>query len=107
MFAADGRTFKQFYFDEKTCNGWHLYGVNLSLDALKKNINSYVVPINLYHKSTGKLSVEYAWTLFKVIRRHRKWIDSISTTCTTTSTKTFRSVQYTLRLIYDHVIIGR
>jgi GT2 family glycosyltransferase len=103
--ACHRSVFEQVYFDENTCNDWHLYGVDFCLTASEKGIQSYVIPDEIYHKSSGKISLGYAMTLRKVLKKHRKSFDKVYTTCTVSSTKKIRSTQYIISLVWDHVII--
>lgn len=96
--------FNRVLFDEKTCDHWHLYGVDLALSLKKMGYKSYVVPLTLHHLSTGKLSKDYAFSLYKVIRKHRKHIVKLETTCSSTKTDWLRSTRYILGLIWDHEI---
>lgn len=85
-------TFDVLGFDEKTCNGWHLYAVDYCLSAKEKGFGVYVLPVNLYHLSSaiskkkfpsliGPLPDEYYEVLDKVIKKHRNKFKRIYTTC--------------------------
>lgn len=104
LIACHKETFNVLKFDEKTCDNWHLYGVDLSLSNLCKGNHSFVLPLTLYHLSSGKISLGYALTLFKVVRKHRRQVPYIYTTCSTVKTSRLRSYQYVIGLIWDHVI---
>lgn len=104
MIACHRSIIQKVKFDEKTCNDWHLYGVDFCLTAKEKGIDSYVIPDEIFHKSSGKISLGYALTLRKVLIKHRKSFQKIYTTCAISSTKKFRSTQYIVGLIWDHVI---
>lgn len=104
LIACTKETFSTLQFDEKTCNDWHLYGVDLSLSAHILGIPSWVVPLELYHLSSGRISLGYALTLFRVLLKHRKHYPFIYTSCGTTKTSLYRSVQYVTGLVWDHVI---
>lgn len=85
--AVEKKLFLKYKFDEKTCDDWHLYGVELCLAMRKDNIPAYVISSNAYHKSTGVLSKGYYKTLDKVVKKHRENYDMIFSTCSVTSTK--------------------
>ncbi len=104
MICISSDVFKQTKFDELTCNHWHLYVVDLGYSLQRKGIKCYIVPLKLHHLSSGKLSKEYAFSLYKVINKHRKTLKRIETTCTSTKTGWMRSTQYILGLIWDHEI---
>lgn len=107
LIACYKEVFNQIKFDEKTCDDWHLYGVDFCLSSQEKGIASYVIPDEIYHKSSGKISLGYALTFYKVLNKHRKSFDKIYTTCAVSSTKRLRSAQYILGLIWDHVIMEK
>jgi hypothetical protein len=69
-------------FDDVTCNGWHLYGVDLSLSATYQKIESVVLPSSdsVFHKSTGKIDINFYLTMRNIIKKHNKF-KNISTTC--------------------------
>lgn len=104
LMACKSDVFKSIYFDEKVCNDWHLYAVDFCLSAKSLGIDSYVLPLYAHHLSSGKLSLGYALTLFKVMKKHRKQFEFIHTTCGSSKTSLYRRYQYTWGLIRDHVI---
>lgn len=106
LIASHSNTFNQIKFDEKVCDDWHLYGVDYSLTSLSKGFKNYVLPLEIFHKSSGKISLGYALTLNKVISKHRLEVPFIYTTCGVSKTSFLRSKQYILGLIWDHVIKG-
>ncbi|MDD5546631.1 MAG: glycosyltransferase [Candidatus Omnitrophica bacterium] len=67
-------------FDEKTCGGWHLYGVDYSLSVKKAGLKAYVLPLPVWHLSSGSLDNEYYTTLNKILKKHRRE-KVICTTC--------------------------
>lgn len=67
-------------FDEETCSGWHLYSVDYCLSA-GKSTDVVVLPLELYHRSSGVLSEDYYQTLRKVARKHSWYYETIFTTC--------------------------
>lgn len=104
LLALSKELFTQHRFDEITCNHWHLYGVELCLRLRTFGVKSLVLPLSLHHLSSGKLSKDYAWSLYKVIRKHHKNYPVIHTTCSNTKTDVIRSTRYVLRMIWDHHI---
>lgn len=104
LIALTKELFDQHRFDEKTCNHWHLYGVELCLRLKTFGVKSLVLPLSLHHLSSGKLSKDYALNLYKVIRKHHKNYAVINTTCSRTKTDFIRSTRYVLRMIWDHHI---
>ena len=74
------RVFEILHFDSKTCDGWHLYGVDYSLSVRQMNLKSYVLPLPVWHLSTGSIDEDYYKTLRKVLFKHKK-CKKLYTTC--------------------------
>lgn len=85
-------TFDILKFDEKTCNGWHLYAVDYCLSAKKQGFGVYALPMGIYHRSSavskkkfpslvGPLPDEYYKTLDSLIKKYRDKFKRIYTTC--------------------------
>lgn len=72
--------FENLKFDEKICDGWDLYGVEYSLSVRKIGLKAYVLPLPVWHKSTGTLNKKYYITLGKIFKKYRSE-EVISTTC--------------------------
>lgn len=106
-FAGWRQTFIEHPFDEKIIKGWHLYAVDQSLSLSSLGYTICVLPLKIYHLSTGKLNVDYVYSFFKVFLKHRKKHAQISTTCTSTRTDWLRAIRYMIRLYWDHVVVGR
>lgn len=80
--------FTKLQFDENTCNDWHLYTVDYCLSVQKIGFNSYVMPIFVYHKSSGySMSEKYFVTLKKVLKKHKSYYKKIYTTMGDWSTR--------------------
>jgi hypothetical protein len=107
LIALRKEVFMRQLFDEEVCDDWHLYGVDLSLSLAKLGVSSWVLPLDLYHKSSGKISKGYIRSLYKVARKQARTYERIFTTCTVVPTRGIRFIQYMIRLYYDHVIVGR
>lgn len=87
--------FTEIQFDELTCPHWHLYGVDLCLSLKRRGLDTYVLPLEIYHRSMpggiknfnqiiknrGVLSKEYHFTLRGVIKKHGHDYKKIYTTC--------------------------
>ena len=80
MLIIPRNIFENLKFDEKTCNGWHLYGVDYSLCVQKLGLKAYVIPLPVWHHSTGSLNESYYVTLNKMFIKHRKY-EYIYATC--------------------------
>jgi hypothetical protein len=92
--------FSKLRFDEKTCDGWHLYAVDYSLSVKACGLDAYVVPMTIYHKSSGlrptfflsflspgPVQRDYYSTLSKVLSKHRDQYRLVFTTCGTWNTR--------------------
>ena len=95
-FFVPKHVFDRFGFDERTCNHWHLYAVDLSLTLHGAGLRAYALPLPLYHRSRGAIvrfmgfatyEPAYFRTLRKVIRKHRAGFERLHTTCGTWSTR--------------------
>lgn len=91
LIGTSTNVFNQLKFDEETCDNWHLYGVDFCLSGASKEFFSYVIPLELYHKSPGNLSMGYFKTLSKVVEKHKKRYEKIYTTCSQIKTSFFSS----------------
>jgi GT2 family glycosyltransferase len=93
-------TFNRLRFDEETCDGWHLYAVDYSLSVKACGLDAYVVPMAIYHKSSGlrptfflsflspgPVQRDYYNTLRKVLSKHKDQYRLIFTTCGTWNTR--------------------
>jgi len=73
--------FNTHKFDEKTGYGWHLYGVDYCLTIKMFDLNVYVLPTSVNHKSSGDpFSNEYYNALSKLLKKHRNNYKIIHTT---------------------------
>ncbi|WP_230628917.1 glycosyltransferase [Methanosarcina barkeri] len=86
-------TFDVLKFDEKTCDGWHLYAVDYCLSAKEQGFGVYALPMEIYHLSRGAdnkkkfqsirgpLPDEYYEILDKLIKKYSDMYTRIYTTC--------------------------
>lgn len=79
--ACKKSLFSKIKYDEKLCDGWHLYGVDLCLQAKVKGIKSFVLPLDILHKSIGNVDDSFAVALNKLAVKYRKNFSFICTTC--------------------------
>lgn len=92
--------FKKQCFDETVCDGWHAYAVEYCLSVRALGLGVYVLPVELYHVSDGKLSIAYFKGLKKVLRKHRGMHETIHTTCGSWNTRTPVFIQWFMPLFY-------
>ncbi|MEI6125259.1 MAG: glycosyltransferase [Pseudomonadota bacterium] len=91
--------FEKYQFDEIVCDGWHAYMVEYCLRIKAAGLGLYVLPVELYHGSTGTLNAAYFRALNKVLKKHRGAHAKIHTACGVWDTRTPVMVQWGLRLI--------
>jgi hypothetical protein len=79
--------FARFQFDEKTCDSWHLYAVDMSLTLLENGLGVFVLPLPGYHRSNNQSlrSGSYFETLKEVLKKHKESFTMVHTTCGTWS----------------------
>jgi GT2 family glycosyltransferase len=81
LFIIPRKLFDKMKFDYVTCNHWHLYGVDYCLQLKIKGYEIYVLPLFLYHRSSGfSLSIEYEHTLKRLMKKYRTKYVMIFTT---------------------------
>lgn len=72
---------KDLKFDEKICDGWHLYGADFCLQAqISEKYDVVALPMNVYHKSNGNADKSYFVTQNKLGRKYKKYFKYINTT---------------------------
>ena len=81
LFGMRKETYIRHDFDEKLCNSWHLYAVELCLYNRKNGGAVYVVPVNVHHFSKGKINLKYMDGLVELSDKYRKDFKRIWTTC--------------------------
>ena len=78
LIVIPSSVFDRLKFDEKTCDDWHLYGVDYSLSVGELGFSAYVLPMCIYHRSPGySMSEGYDITMKKLLKKHKdnyKWI---------------------------------
>lgn len=63
--------FDNLKFDEKTCDGWHIYGADFCLSARELGRKSYVLPLPVWHRSEGHMVADYYKVLSKFLKKHK------------------------------------
>lgn len=75
------KVFEARQFDETTCDGWHLYGVDYCLMMDEMGLDVYVLPLSIIHKSSGDpFAPEYYRILGKLFKKYRQKYGTIHTT---------------------------
>lgn len=81
LIACHQDCLKKVSFDEQICNGWHLYGADLCLQAqVDDELDVMVLPMDVCHKSHGNADKSYFVTQKKVGRKYKKHFKYINTT---------------------------
>ena len=86
LFALGSKVLEKVAFDDKTCDSWHFYAVDLCLQAHLKSIPSYVTPANVLHLSGGNRDASYYLAQERLKNKYKKDYGCIATTCGWTST---------------------
>jgi hypothetical protein len=102
LFIVPRSMFEKLKFDEITCPGWHLYGVDYCLSTNKFGKSVYVVPINIYHVSrTESFSKDYYNLLKNIVKKHGQNYKTIDTSCGIWNTN---SVRLDLNILEDKIL---
>lgn len=80
-FGMKQSTWKMYKFDEKLCDNWHLYAVEMCLRARSEGHKVLVAPIQLHHFSYGHISDSYMNNMKLICRRYHKDFKYVWTTC--------------------------
>jgi hypothetical protein len=82
------KVFEARQFDETTCDGWHLYGVDYCLMMDEMGLDVYVLPMSIIHKSSGDpFAPEYYRILGKLFKKYKKSYSTIHTTVSDWNTR--------------------
>lgn len=72
--------FDRYNFDESIFNRWDLYVVDYCLRLRTQGIESYVLPLSVYHHSTGVISLNYFHAIKNILKKN-KHLKHVYTTC--------------------------
>ncbi len=101
FFGGYTSCFKKYSFDEKICNGWHLYAVDRCLAALSRDNKVYVCDVPLVHISSGKTDHAFNICLYKLCLAYKNRLNYIAAPCEQTSTKPImRELSYLKRELH-------
>lgn len=88
LFIIPNSIFQMFNFDVELCDDWHMYAVDYCLDVMKRGFYVYVLPLSLYHRSSGfSVSKEYYSTVKKILTKYKDDYNWIYTTMGDWNTK--------------------
>lgn len=90
-FALTRDLFLRLFFNERICDGWHLYAVELCYRAMTQcNIPSYVLPDSIYHKMNGSVGLStdtsFLMTVWKIAKEYKNNVTRIFSPCYIVST---------------------
>lgn len=86
LFGCNKRVFERITFDDSTCDGWHFYAVDFSLQALRAGLRVEVVPAEVLHLSGGTRDDSYYLAQEKLKQKYAGVFEVIATTCGWTRT---------------------
>lgn len=86
LFGCHKDLFSKVHFDEETCNGWHFYAVDLSLQVQDADASVMVLPASVLHLSGGNRDDSYYVAQEKLKKKYAKSREVIVTTCGWTRT---------------------
>ncbi len=81
LIAANRKLFDTVRFDEQTCDNWHMYAVELSLQCHVKRIPVCVFDANVLHLSMGVITPSFYATVEKVVAKYKKHFKVIVYPC--------------------------
>lgn len=80
-FGGEVGLIRKVGFDAETCNGFHLYAVDLCYAAKRLGIETSVVPSHIIHTSLGNLSHDFFVQLRRLRKKYKKNFKYIRTCC--------------------------
>ena len=72
LMIIPARVYANLKYDEITCKGWHLYGIDYALSIRNMGVKAYVLPLPVWHMSYGALNEDYFRVLRSIIAKHDK-----------------------------------
>lgn len=81
LIAGSIELFENLRFDDKVCDGWHLYAAELSLQCHVKGYDVKVFDANIVHLSGGNQDKTFYQCERKLVNKYRDRFPLISYTC--------------------------
>lgn len=107
-FAMTKDTFHLLHFDERVCNHWHLYAVELCYNARRNGISSYIIPDEIYHKKNGDGGLycdkHFLATTWRLTRKYHKEHRYIYAPCYVCSTNIFQAAIKIIRTTIKNLL---
>ena len=82
IFGGHTEHFRQYPFDERVCNNWHLYAAESCLRTkafLGGKVWCCDVPV--FHLSSGTISPAFQYGFYKMCRKYSEYFPFVRTTC--------------------------
>ncbi len=86
FFGGFSEHFKNYPFDEKICDNWHLYAAEACLRTKAISGTVWICNTDLTHLSIGKVSIPFYRNFYAMCRKYRNVFPFIRTTCAETET---------------------
>ena len=98
--AMSRSTWKKLLFDEKVCDDWHFYGVDICYTNMLRGGHNIVYPLEICHFSGGNIySAGFCKTLKKVIKKYKGKVKMLLTPCVQLRCSTFGYLKFMARYI--------
>lgn len=82
MFAMQKSLWQSLKFDERTCDNWHFYGVDICYNNLLNGGENYILSADICHESKGSAyNKSFRRSLKSLIKKYRKKLKRIETMC--------------------------
>lgn len=90
--AGNRKVFENLRFDEKTCDGWHLYAADFCIQCHLKGIDVKVIDVGVQHLSNGQVDKAFYRCEKKLALKYRREYKLISHTNGWSYTDPFKMV---------------
>lgn len=81
LIACNKACFGKIKFNSSICDGWHLYGAELCLQAQTfANMEVFVIPLDIWHKSNGNADKSYFKCQNKLGKCYKNYYKVVNTT---------------------------
>lgn len=82
LIAMQKSLWAKLKFDEKTCDNWHFYAADICYNNLLSGGENFILSADMCHESQGSAyNKAYRQTLKAMIKKYRKKLKRIETTC--------------------------
>lgn len=82
FFGGYTEHFRDYPFDEKTCNNWHLYAAEACMNTkVNAHAKIWVCSANIIHRSMGNINSKFIFGFCRLCRKYADNFPFIRTTC--------------------------